>query len=49
MMAPEPLPTLSREELLAWVAALQRQITELCASHEAFRTEIDQFTRASTR
>jgi transposase len=49
MIEPEPLPTLSREELLALVAELPRQITELRASNEALRTEIDQFKRAGKR
>ena len=41
MIEPEPLPTLSREELLALVAELQRQITELRASNEGLRAELD--------
>jgi transposase len=49
MIEPEPLPTLSREELLALVAELQRQIAELRASNEALRAEIDQLKRAGKR
>ena len=42
MIEPEPFPTLSREELLALVAELRRQIA-------AWRAEIDQLTRAGKR
>jgi hypothetical protein len=42
MIEPKDLPTLSREELLALVIELQRQITEL-------RAEIDQLTRGGKR
>ena len=42
MIEPKDLPTLSREELLALVVELQRQIAEL-------RTEIDQLTRGGKR
>jgi hypothetical protein len=40
---------LSREDLLVLVAALQRQIAELRASHEALRAEIDQLKRGGKR
>ena len=43
------LPALSREDLLALVAELQRQIAELTANNEAMRTEIDQLTRSGKR
>jgi len=49
MIEPEHLPTLSREELVALGAELQRQIAELAASNEALRAEIDQLTRAGKR
>ena len=49
MIEPEPLPALSREELLALVVELQRQIAELRASHEALRAEIDQLKRGGKR
>jgi transposase len=49
MIEPDPLPTLGREELLALVAELQCQITELRTSNEALRTEIDQLTCAGKR
>ena len=42
MIEPEPFPTLRREELLALVAELQRQIA-------AWRAEIDQLKRADKR
>jgi transposase len=42
MIEREPLHALSREDLVALVAELQRQIAELRASHEAMRAEIDQ-------
>jgi transposase len=48
-MEPRDLPELSREELLALVVELQRQITELRASHEALRAEIDQLKRGGKR
>jgi hypothetical protein len=41
MIESKPLPVLSREELLALVAELQRQVAEVCGSNEALRTEID--------
>jgi hypothetical protein len=40
---------LSREDLLALGAALQRQIAELTASHEALRAEIEQLRQAGKR
>ena len=49
MIEPEHLSTLSREDLLALVAELQRQIAELTASNEALRAEIDQFKRGGKR
>src|SRR5688572_16807198 len=49
MSEPRDLPALSREELLALVVELQRQLTELRASHEALRAEIDQLTRGGKR
>jgi transposase len=56
MISPEPLASLSREELLALVAelqgqnaALQRQVAELTASHEALRAEIEQRKRGGKR
>ena len=42
MLKPKPLPTLSREELLALVAELQRQIA-------ALRAEIDALKRGGKR
>jgi hypothetical protein len=49
MIAPELLQALSREDLLALVAELQRQIAEWTASHEALRTEIEQLKRSGKR
>jgi hypothetical protein len=49
MIEREPLHALSREDLLALVAELQRQIAELRASHEALRAEIDQLKRGGKR
>jgi hypothetical protein len=49
MIEREPLQALSREDLLALVAELQRQITELRASNEALRAEIDQLKRGGKR
>ena len=56
MIPPEPLASLSREELLALVTelqrqntALQRRVAELTASHEALRAEIDQLKRGGKR
>jgi len=56
MMPPEPLASLSREELLALVAelqrqnaALQRQVAELTANNEALRAELEQLKRGGKR
>jgi cell division protein FtsB len=49
MIEPEHLPTLSREDLLALVAELQRQIAALTASNEALRAQIDQLKRGGKR
>jgi Transposase IS66 family len=49
LIEPEHLPTLSREDLLALVAELQRQLAALTATHEALRAEIAQLTRGGKR
>jgi hypothetical protein len=49
MMEANDFPALSREELLALVVELQRQIAELRASNEALRAELDQFKRGGKR
>ena len=56
MIPPEPLASLSQEERLALVAelqrqnaALQRQVAELTASHEALHAEIEQLKRGGKR
>jgi hypothetical protein len=49
MSESEHLPTLSREELLALVAALERQISALTASNEALRAELEQLMRSGKR
>jgi transposase len=49
MLERDPLYALSREDLLALVAELQRQIAELRASHEALCAEIDQLKRGGKR
>jgi transposase len=56
MIAPKRLTSLSREELLALVAelqrqmtALQRQVAELAASNETLRAEIEQLKRSGKR
>jgi len=56
MIAPERLTSLSREELLALVVELQRQMTalqgqvaELAASNETLRAEIEQLKRSGQR
>jgi hypothetical protein len=49
MSEPTDFPALSREELLAWVAELQRQIAELTANNEALRAELEQLTRSKKR
>jgi len=40
---------LSREDLLALVVELQRQIAGLTANNQALRAELDQLTRSGTR
>jgi cell division protein FtsB len=49
MNEPKNVPTLSREERLALVVELQRQIAELRASHEALRAEIEQLKGGGKR
>jgi transposase len=49
MIEPRDLPALSREELLALVVELRRQITELSANDEALRAEIDQLEHGGKR
>ena len=49
MIEPKDLPALSREELLALVVELQRQIAELRASNEALRAEIEQLKGGGKR
>jgi transposase len=49
MIERDPLQAVSREDLLALVAELQRQIAALRASHEALRAEIDQLKRGGKR
>jgi transposase len=49
MSTPEPLASLSREDLLALVATLQRQIAELTARHEALHAEIERLRRGAKR
>lgn len=56
MIPPEPVASLSREELLGLVAelqrqtaALQRQVAELTASHEALHAEIEPLKRGRKR
>jgi transposase len=49
MIEPEHLQALSREDLLALVAELARQIAALTASHEALRAEIDQLAPGGKR
>lgn len=49
MIAPERLASISREELLALVAELQRQVAELTTSNEALRAELDQLKRGGKR
>jgi transposase len=56
MIAPDPLASLSREELLALVAELQRQnaalhrqVADLVAGNEALRAEIEQLKRGGKR
>jgi transposase len=56
MSSPEDVKSLSREDLLALVAALQRQVTalqkqvvELAASNQELRAEMERMTRQSHR
>ena len=56
MSSPEDVSTLSREDLLALVAELQRQVTalqkqvaELAASNQELRAEMDRMTRQGHR
>src|SRR5919201_1330898 len=49
MSEPKDLPALSREELLALVVELQRQIAEWRASNEALRAEIEQLKGGGKR
>ena len=49
MNAPKNVPMLRREELLALVVELQRQIAELRASNEALRAEIEQLKGGGKR
>jgi transposase len=49
MSEPPDLPALSREDLLALVVALQRQVAELTAHNDALRAELDQLTRSGKR
>ena len=49
MIEPEHLPMLSREDWLALVAELQRQIAAWTATHAALRAEIDQLNRGGKR
>jgi transposase len=49
MSTPEPLASLSREDLLALVATLQRQIAELAARNEALHAEIERLRRGAKR
>jgi transposase len=49
MSEPTDLPALSREDLLALVGELQRQIAALTANNEALRAELDQLTRSGKR
>ena len=49
MTLPENLTVLNRDDLLALVAALQRQIAELTARNEALQAEIEQLRRGAKR
>lgn len=49
MNEPTQRSTLSREELLALVAELQRPVAKLRPNHEGSRAEIDQLTRGGKR
>lgn len=49
MTPPENPTSLSREELLALIAALQRQIADLTARNEALQAELEQLRRGAKR
>ncbi len=49
MTSPTDLALLSRQDLLALVAELQRQLAELAATVETLRAELDQLKRGGTR
>ena len=49
MIDPNHFPAMSREELLALVSELQRQLAELRASNEALHAEIEQLKRGGKR
>ena len=49
MSTPAPLATLSREDLLALVATLQRQLAELTVRNEALHAEIERLRRGAKR
>jgi transposase len=49
MTSPEDMASLSREELLALLAELQRQVAELTASNESLRSEIAELKRSTKR
>jgi transposase len=49
MIEAEHLPTMSREDLLALVTELQRQIAALTASNEALRAELELLKRSGKR
>jgi transposase len=49
MIASERLASSSREDLLALVAELQRQVAELTASNAALRAELEQLKRSGKR
>ena len=49
MSTPKDLPAWSREDLLALVAELQRQIAELTANNDTLRAELEQLTRSRKR
>jgi cell division protein FtsB len=49
MIASKRLASISREDLLALVAELQRQVAELTASNAALRAELEQLKRSGKR
>jgi len=49
MSEPKDPPAWSRADLLAVVAALQRQLTALTVTTEALRAELDRLTRSGKR